>query len=93
MSEQPPVPLNPGTGSAVAPAKESPAFKAGAVLLILANIACGVFAFLAGQEVGNKNLNYAIAFTFLGIIFIGIFALAHVDNTTRREYHDWEFHH
>jgi hypothetical protein len=76
-----------------APSKENPLFKAGATLLILANITCGVFAFLAGQKIGNKNVDFAIAFTFLGLVVVGIFALAAVDTKTRSEQRDWEFHH
>jgi hypothetical protein len=91
------VPLTSGTAGATpqsAPAKDNDrAFKAGAVLLILANVLCGVFAGLAGKKVWNEDLDYAIAFTFLGLIFIGIFALAYVDSSTREDPGDWEYHH
>ena len=68
-------------------------FKAGATLLALLNVACGVFAYLAEKGVWNKDLDFAIAFTLLGIIFIGIFALAGLDSRTRTENQDWEYHH
>ncbi|MDX6284534.1 MAG: hypothetical protein QOG53_19 [Frankiales bacterium] len=73
------------------PTKEHPLFKAGAILLILANILCGVFAFFAGQKWGNDHVDFAISFTFLGLVVVGIFALAFVDSATRREdRQDWE---
>ena len=97
MTDQERVPLTSGTagaGTQSAPAKgNGRAFKAGAVLLILANIVCGVFAVLAGQNVWNKDADYAISFTFLGLIFIGIFVLAYVDSSSREDPDDWEYHH
>ena len=86
-----------GSTTASAPMTAAPdnnrPFKAGATLLILANIACGVFAFLAGKEIGNKHVDFAIAFTMLGVVFLGIFALAAVDSRTRQDPDDWEYHH
>jgi hypothetical protein len=76
-----------------APSKENPMFMAGAILVILANITCGVFAFLAEQKIGHKDLFFTISFTFLGLVVIGIFALAAIDTKTRNEQHDWEFEH
>lgn len=72
------------------PTKEHPLFKAGAVLLILANIICGLFAVLAEERIGSKNVDFAISFAFLGIVTIGIFVLAFIDNATRSEQDDWE---
>jgi drug/metabolite transporter (DMT)-like permease len=71
------------------PPKESRAFVAGAVLLVLAMLACGVFAGLAGKHVGNKDLDFAIAFGFLGVVVTGIFGLAWLDTTTKSGDHEF----
>jgi hypothetical protein len=63
--------------------KESPRFIGGAVLLVLCILMCGVFAGLAGKKVGNEHVDFAIAFVFLGLVTLGIFALAWVDASTR----------
>ena len=73
--------------------REHPLFKAGAFLLIVANIICGLFAFFAEQGIGNKHADFAVSFTFLGLVFIGIFVLASIDLRTRTEHPDWEYHH
>jgi hypothetical protein len=62
---------------------DSRAFYAGAVLLVLAILLCGVFAGLAGKKIGNEHVDFAIAFAFLGLVTLGIFGLAWVDATTR----------
>jgi drug/metabolite transporter (DMT)-like permease len=63
--------------------RESRAFAAGGVLLVLAILACGVFAGLAGKKVGSEHVDFIIAFVFLGIVTLGIFGLAWVDASTR----------
>ena len=92
------VPLESGSTAtglqARAAGRESPAFVAGSVLLVVCVLICGVFAGLAGKEVGDQDLMFVIAFVFLGIVTVGIFALAWVDMTTRSTARDdWEFHH
>jgi drug/metabolite transporter (DMT)-like permease len=73
-------------------AREPRAFVAGSWLLVLCVLACGVFAGLAGKEVGDKDTMFVIAFIFLGVVTIGIFALAWVDASTRQD-HGWEHRH
>ena len=70
-------------------AKESPAFRAGCVLLVLAILLCGVFAGLAGQEIGNKDVDFGISFGFLGIVVVLIFGLAWLDSSTKTGDHNF----
>ena len=76
MSEQ-------GTPPERLAAKGRSPFNAGALLLVLCVLICGVFAGLAGKEIGNKNVDFAISFAFLGIVVIGIFGLAWIDSSGR----------
>jgi hypothetical protein len=71
------------------PEQESKTFVRGAIGLIVVMIGCGVFAFLAGKEVGNKDVDFAIAFALLGVLVIGIFGLAWLDTTTKTGNHDF----
>jgi hypothetical protein len=59
------------------------AFAGVATLLILAILASGFFAGLAGKKVGNKHVDFIISFVFLGVVVLLIFGLAWVDMNTR----------
>ena len=63
--------------------RETFAFRATAWLLVLAVLACGVFAGLAGGEIGNQNVDFAISYALLGVVVVLIFGLAWVDTTTK----------
>jgi hypothetical protein len=67
-----------------APAAKRPsAFGAVASLLILCILICGVFAGFAGKKIGDKHLEFVIAFIFLGLVVLLIFGLAWVDANSR----------
>jgi hypothetical protein len=69
--------------------KESRAFVGGAVVLVIIMLTCGVFAGLAGKHIGNKDVDFAIAFAFLGLLVVGIFTLAWLDTTTKSGDHEF----
>ena len=71
------------TPQASAKPKESRRFIGGAVVLVFCILMCGVFAGLAGKKVGSEHVDFGIAFAFLGLVTIGIFALAWVDASSR----------
>ena len=75
------------------PAGDSTAFRRGAVLLTLCVLTSGTFAGLAGEEVGNQDLMFTLAFIFLGIVTVGIFALAWVDSSSRPKDQPRDFAH
>ena len=72
-----------------APTKQPRAFTAGCVLLVLSILTCGVFAGLAGQEIGNQVLMFTISFFFLGIVTLLIFVLAYIDSSTKAGDHEF----
>ena len=65
------------------------AFVAGAVLLVISILTCGFFAGLAGQEIGDQKVMFAISFVFLGIVTILIFTLAYIDSSTKAGDHEF----
>jgi amino acid transporter len=84
-----------GTATAPQPRQKLPRqFVAGSWLLVLTILVCGFFAGLAGKKVGgHDHAFFIVAFIFLGIVVVEIFALAFADMSTRGPDSGERFHH
>ena len=71
------------TASGTAREKLPRKFVGAAWLLVLTILTCGVFAGLAGKEIGDKHTMFVISFIFLGLVVVEIFGLAWLDSNTR----------
>jgi uncharacterized membrane protein len=69
--------------------QESPLFLPGCIVLGFTVVACGVFAYLAGKEIGNQNVDFGISFALLGVVVVMIFGLAWIDTSTKSGDHDF----